>query len=194
MKDIKRVTIETASRLFHAQGYHATGLRQIIKESGCPQGSIYHYFPNGKEQIAAEGVYHRIDEVLYFLNNSFQSDDILSDLTKLFEHITEYHHQYVDSGSTMTSIGLMTLETIGSSELIQEACKKYYESVDLFFETLLIRHDYDAAEATRLATSIVALIQGAFLLTHTSQSTQPLIDIQASIFNLFEDNDAATKS
>ena len=52
----RRAIVETAVRLFRKQGYAATGLNQIVEESGAPKGSLYHYFPDGKLAIAAEAV------------------------------------------------------------------------------------------------------------------------------------------
>ena len=37
--------LTTAAFLFQKNGYHATGLNEIIKESGTPKGSLYYYFP-----------------------------------------------------------------------------------------------------------------------------------------------------
>src|SRR5689334_21281371 len=48
--------VRTAMRLFRRQGYAATGLQQILAESGAPRGSLYHYFPDGKESIGAAAV------------------------------------------------------------------------------------------------------------------------------------------
>lgn len=52
--DARRRTIETAERLFRVQGYAATGLTQIIEESGAPKGSFYFHFPGGKRELATE--------------------------------------------------------------------------------------------------------------------------------------------
>ncbi|HWL11620.1 MAG TPA: TetR/AcrR family transcriptional regulator, partial [Ureibacillus sp.] len=40
----KEKILIAASRLFRKQGYHATTLNQITKESNTPRGSVYYYF------------------------------------------------------------------------------------------------------------------------------------------------------
>ena len=42
--------------LLQRQGYHGTGLNELLERSGAPRGSLYHYFPGGKEQIGAEAI------------------------------------------------------------------------------------------------------------------------------------------
>lgn len=48
--------IDAAVRLFRSQGYSATGLSQLLEESGAPKGSFYFHFPGGKEQLAQEAL------------------------------------------------------------------------------------------------------------------------------------------
>ena len=43
-----------AAALFRRDGYAATGLKRIATESAAPFGSIYHFFPGGKEQLAED--------------------------------------------------------------------------------------------------------------------------------------------
>ena len=45
--------IDKAATLFRRQGYAATGLNQILDEAGVKPGSLYHHFPQGKQQLAA---------------------------------------------------------------------------------------------------------------------------------------------
>ena len=52
--DARHKALATAERLFRVQGYAATGLTQILEESGAPKGSFYFHFPGGKEQLARE--------------------------------------------------------------------------------------------------------------------------------------------
>ena len=54
--DARANAIATAQRLFRIQGYTATGLSQIIEESGTPKGSFYFHFPRGKTQLAEEAI------------------------------------------------------------------------------------------------------------------------------------------
>jgi len=52
--DARERAIQTTERLFRVQGYAATGLTQIIEESGSPKGSFYFHFPGGKRELATE--------------------------------------------------------------------------------------------------------------------------------------------
>jgi TetR/AcrR family transcriptional regulator, lmrAB and yxaGH operons repressor len=58
--DSRDRAIATAERLFRIQGYTATGLNQIIEESGSPKGSFYFHFPRGKAQLAEEAIDHYV--------------------------------------------------------------------------------------------------------------------------------------
>lgn len=52
--DARAKALDTAEDLFRRQGFAATGLAQIIEESGSPKGSFYFHFKGGKDQLAAE--------------------------------------------------------------------------------------------------------------------------------------------
>lgn len=62
MKTRERI-LESASRLFHEQGFAATGVATILREAGVNSGSLYHYF-SGKEALL-EGVLNSYLERLY---------------------------------------------------------------------------------------------------------------------------------
>ncbi len=49
----KERMIETARRLFHEQGYHATGISTILREADVNSGSLYHFFSSKEALLIA---------------------------------------------------------------------------------------------------------------------------------------------
>ena len=59
--------VEATATLLQRQGFHGTGLLDIVKESGAPRGSLYFHFPDGKEALACaalEGAGSRYRELI----------------------------------------------------------------------------------------------------------------------------------
>src|SRR2546423_3038616 len=46
--------VDSSAELFRRQGYTGTGVKQIVAEASAPFGSLYHFFPGGKEQLGEE--------------------------------------------------------------------------------------------------------------------------------------------
>src|SRR6201991_4987607 len=45
--------LDSAATLFRRQGYAATGGNQILETAAVKAGSLYHHFPDGKQELAA---------------------------------------------------------------------------------------------------------------------------------------------
>jgi TetR/AcrR family transcriptional repressor of lmrAB and yxaGH operons len=71
----KEKFIETASRLFEVKGYNATGLNEILAESGAPKGSLYYHFPKGKEQLALESINSAGEKIKLNLQRNLDSSE-----------------------------------------------------------------------------------------------------------------------
>src|SRR5918911_502077 len=48
--------VAAAAQLYGRYGYTGVGLKQVAAESGAPIGSLYHFFPGGKDELAAEAL------------------------------------------------------------------------------------------------------------------------------------------
>src|SRR5437868_10512973 len=46
--------VDASAELFRRNGYTGTGVKQIVAAAGAPFGSLYHFFPGGKEQLGEE--------------------------------------------------------------------------------------------------------------------------------------------
>lgn len=52
----RNALIRAALMLFRRRGYAGVGVSDILSATGLPKGSLYYYFPGGKQQLAEEAV------------------------------------------------------------------------------------------------------------------------------------------
>lgn len=165
--------LSTASQLFQLQGYHATSLNQIIQESGAPKGSLYYYFPQGKEQLAVESVELTTRFVLKQLTAGLsKSDDPVEAITNLIlEMAGQFDKQGCEGGVPIASVAL---ETSLISTPLRKACQNAYEQFQGLFAQKLIEAGYNEQDAQTLGVFINSMIEGAFLISFTMGNSEPL--------------------
>ncbi|MGJ9382783.1 TetR/AcrR family transcriptional regulator [Salipaludibacillus sp. CF4.18] len=165
--------LETASKLFQVQGYHATGLNQIIKESGSPKGSIYYHFPEGKEQIALEAVEYTGKIVRKQLNKTLTaSADPIEALQSVVQHLVDHlgHPEDVEG----VPIGLIALETCSMSEKLRKACSDAFTSWQRLFADKLIENGFKQDRARELGILLQCTLEGALTVSVTQDNSEPL--------------------
>jgi AcrR family transcriptional regulator len=82
--------LETASRLFYEQGYHATGVNQIIAEAGVAKASFYHHF-HSKEELCIAYLHKRHLDWFSWLRREVERYDSAQErLLGLFAFLEEW--------------------------------------------------------------------------------------------------------
>lgn len=165
--------VEKTAELLEVQGYHGTGLNQIIKESGAPRGSLYYYFPEGKEELAAEAIARKwrtvADHTRTMLATADEVDQAVYNVVMSIADQAESSD--FCSGAPLAAVAL---ETAASSERLRNACQKAYQGLIQPFEQKLRVSGYSSGQATELATVITATIEGAIIQSRTQQRVEPL--------------------
>lgn len=169
----KDIFIDTASSLFANQGYHATGISEILKKSNAPKGSLYYYFPQGKEQLAQEALQKTAEKI------STEILDVLAKASTPLEGLQQ-HLIYIaqkiekDLFQPNVSISLIALETFSSNEIIRLECERTFQQIQNIYKNSFFKMDLQEEYADFLAMTMVMLTEGAITLSLTKKNTQPL--------------------
>jgi TetR/AcrR family transcriptional repressor of nem operon len=164
--------------LLMQQGYHGTGLQEILDAVHIPKGSFYNYF-GSKENFAAEIITHYIDSYINQLTLYLQdnSSDALTALQRYFdESIAELEKGNFKGGCLL---GNLMGEVGDTSELcrqsLQTALNRYREVIEFGLfraqQQGTVRCDKSARD---LANLLVNAWQGALLRMKIEQSSTPV--------------------
>ncbi|GER90115.1 putative HTH-type transcriptional regulator YxaF [Dictyobacter vulcani] len=173
MASTRERILQTTCSLLEAQGYHATGLNQILIKSCTPKGSLYYYFPNGKEELASEAIRTTSRTVAEHIECQLAvSPDPVEAIRLFIQHIA----QYIELSGFQAGGPLMmvALETVNSSEPLNAVCREAYQLLQAAFARKLISSGYSLEKATSLAEFTVASIEGGTILSRIQHSSAPL--------------------
>ena len=156
-----RILAATAE-LLRRKGYNGTGLKEIVKASEAPFGSIYHFFPEGKEQLGAEAireagkVYNALIAAFYDANN-----DPVTATREFFNGAAEVLR--TTAFEDACPIATVALEVASSSEPMREATADVFES---WITDIVVRLEAEGVKPKRargVALVLFSLLEGAFI-------------------------------
>jgi len=179
--------INTATRLFQLQGYHATGLNQILKESNAPKGSLYYYFPKGKEELALECI--NLTEVLVektIREKLLKIDDPVESIRNFIREIIgntnlEKNEKLSINSTKIVSVNLIALETSSTNETLRKACQSAFNTWRNVYTEKLVEGGFNKEKAETLGMVIESMVEGAIVLSLTTKSDTPLLKIAEQI-------------
>jgi AcrR family transcriptional regulator len=169
----KNRIMDSSAELFRRQGYAGTGIKQILVAANAPFGSLYHFFPGGKEQLGAETI--RSSGQLYselFATIAAQAPDVPSAVGEFFSGAAEtlVETDYADA----CPIATVALEVAGTNEQLRVACAEVFESWIEGATRYFAAAGIPAQRARELAISMLCLLEGAFIFCRAMRSTEPL--------------------
>jgi AcrR family transcriptional regulator len=171
--ETKHRIVARSAELFRRQGFTGTGVKQIVAEASAPFGSLYHFFPGGKEQLGAEVI--RWSGAIYgqLIDAFFGSGaDPVSATRDFFAAAADTLREtdYADA----CPIATVALEVSSTNEPMRQACADVFSSwVDTATQRL-VESGLPRKRSRSLAVSMLALLEGAFVLARAQRSTEPL--------------------
>jgi AcrR family transcriptional regulator len=165
--------VDASAELFRRQGYSATGVKQIVTAAQAPFGSVYHFFPGGKEQLGAEAIRRSGALYLELIPAVFDfAPDVVTGTRDFFAGAAAHllDTDYADA----CPIATIALEISSTSEPLREACAEVFESWIAAGTQRYASAGLASEQARELAIMVIGALEGAFVLARALRSTEPL--------------------
>jgi AcrR family transcriptional regulator len=165
--------LTATNELFRRRGYHGTSLKQVTAAAAAPIGSLYHFFPGGKDDLARAVIlssgdaYRQLFELI--ADAAAGPADAVTDFFEGAADVLE-ETDYIDP----CPIGTVAREVASSNETLRHATADVFDSwIDAAasrFEAAGVGRE----DAGQLATTIVAALEGGFVLARARRDSETL--------------------
>lgn len=180
--------VESARDLFMIQGYHATGVAQILKHAGVNSGSLYHFFPTKEDLLIAVLEWYR-DHIWDALLQPVY-DRVSDPVERIFGVLDGYRQMLLflefEQGCPIGNLALELVNTHPNArKLLLTNFKNWVAAME---ENLELAKDRLPAETDRraLAIHILAVMEGAVMLARSWRSIEPFDQAISQLREHFE--------
>ncbi len=175
--------LDTAARLFHEQGYAATGIATILREAGVNSGSLYYHFVN--KEALLQGVLERylkqLQSVVLGPVEQAESDPI----ARIFSLLQWYRAGLVESDCRGgCPIGNLALEVADSHAEVRATIDANFQGwaagIEGWLEEAGDRLPGDCNRSV-LARFVLAVMEGGLMLARAAGKLEPFDDSVAAL-------------
>ncbi len=184
--------VRAAATLFRRNGYAATGINEIAEVAGAPKGSLYHYFPAGKDQIGEAAVRFAGKGVVATLEKLEQEHRTAAAMMQAYCRLLVgwmAKSKFRDGCPISTTL----LESAPQSAAIALSGREAFAAWRGVIARALLRDGFSRAEARRLSTLVVSAIEGSLILARVESSAEPIEDVAKSLVTVLKRHTPARK-
>ncbi|MFG2134174.1 TetR/AcrR family transcriptional regulator [Streptomyces sp. NPDC048751] len=164
-----------AADMISRRGLNATSIREMAKHAKAPLGSTYHYFPEGKQQLATEAVRFTGEWVARSLRRELEAGPVAG----LRAFLALWRKIVVESDFRAgCPVLAVSIEEPPADEVppALAAAAEVFEEWENLLAASLRQHGVEAGRAAQLATLVVAAVEGTVAMCRAKRSAQPLDD------------------
>lgn len=163
--------IPMLAEVFRAYGFEGASLARISEGTRLGKGSIYHFFPGGKEEMA-EAVLAQVDA--WFTRHVFASLSERADAVEGIKAMFDDVGRYFLSGRRICLVGVFALGN--ERDRFADRIRDYFVAWIDALAAALVRTGCQPDQADALAKEAVCGIQGALVLARALDQTTVFTD------------------
>lgn len=165
--------VTAATELFRVRGYHGTGLKDVTDAAAATTGSLYHFFPGGKVDLAdtviaeSGAAYQQLFELI-----ADEAGDAASAVRAFFDGAAEALEQsgFDDTCPIVTVAG----EVAGTDERLRRAADDVFVAWTAAATRRFVADGVPADSARDLASTAVTALCGAIVIARCRHDAAPL--------------------
>jgi AcrR family transcriptional regulator len=172
--------LTATNELFRRNGFNGTTVKDITIAAHVPMGSLYHFFPDGKDELAREAIetsgiaYGHLFELI--ANDAATAAQAISDFFEGAAVVLE-QTDFID----ICPIGTVAREVASTNDRLREATWTVFSGWIIAVAARFEAADVPAHQARELATTVIAALEGGFMLARAARDTTPLLAVGTAI-------------
>jgi TetR/AcrR family transcriptional regulator, lmrAB and yxaGH operons repressor len=160
--------VEGAALLLAKQGLQATSFSEVLKATGAPRGSIYHHFPDGKDQLVAAAVDLAAARMLEALQTQTGRTPV-----EVTAHVLAAWRYVLERSNFAAGCAILAVTVAAdSTDLLDRAAAVFRQWRDRLTE-LYIGGGLSLTTAARFAATVIAASEGAVVMSRAERSLEP---------------------
>ncbi|MBS7254140.1 TetR/AcrR family transcriptional regulator [Flavobacterium branchiicola] len=187
----KQFIIEKTAPIFNMKGYSGTSMSDITDSTGLTKGSIYGNFEN-KDEVAIAAFRFNVKKLQDAFSQEIDKQTTFKDKLLVYPKLySDYSHLKVTKG------GCPILNTATEADDTHPVLKKYAErtliywkeKIVFFIEQGILNGEFraKAINTERTALTIIALIEGAVMISKLTGNLNDLSNVMVSVQKIVED-------
>lgn len=173
--DTRDRLLAATNESFRRRGYNGTSMKDVTSAAQAPTGSLYHFFPGGKDDLAAAVIttsgaaYRELFEAI-----AHEAASPAAAVTDFFDGAAAVLEEtdFIDP----CPIGTVAREVASTNEALRRATEQVFASWIDAVTARLAAAGVAKQEAERLAAAIVAALEGGFVLARARRDADVLRD------------------
>ena len=170
----KNKIIKTTTHILLEKGFHGTRISEILERSKTSKGSLYYFFPEGKNQLFKECLkLYALQSSIKFKDLFNKADNLKDGLSKIIAYSKDEikHSKYV-TGNLLVNV---SQEINSDHKEIQKLCKELFELIITTIESFFF--EYSIQTWKQSARNFVLKLNGAIILSKACKTTVFLDDL-----------------
>jgi TetR/AcrR family transcriptional repressor of lmrAB and yxaGH operons len=177
--------LKAAKHLFQQRGYYAVGTAEILQTSHAPKGSMYHHFPDGKEQIAIEAVATMRGDLMAMLHK-LEADElsVAATIRWLAKGMARWLKESEWREGTM--LASTTVGSVPELPKLHAAIKEAFDEWRQHVAKRLVLEGWTKAAALSMAQTLIAATEGAMILGRIDQDEKIVLKVAETMALMVE--------